>query len=146
MIDYFTGSKFRIDINSNLTILMMSRMQKYNFGSRRSQTLLFFLSEYRRMKTSCAPLFDRWSSQFFKYFDMLSLKYFQIFLITMIANLIRSTFYGSKHSCSQKKVAVKFKSKRQRWIGFNEIAGQEIIKDLKKIILGTTENDIFTWQ
>ena len=41
-----------------------------------------------------------------------------------------------------KKAALKFKGKRQLWICFIKVAGQEIIKNLKTV-LGTTENNSF---
>ena len=42
LIDYFTGSKFRININSNLVVLIMSQLQNYNFGSCVSQIFQCF--------------------------------------------------------------------------------------------------------
>ena len=51
----FTGSKFTININSNLAILLMTQTQNYNFWSRRPQILQFFLPECRRMKIPYAP-------------------------------------------------------------------------------------------
>ena len=66
MIDYFTGSKFSININSNLAILMMPQPQNHNFGSRRLQILEFFLPECRRIKTPYATHIktrhETWSS------------------------------------------------------------------------------------
>ena len=53
LVDYFTGSKCRINVNSNLAILMMPQTQNYNFGSRRQQ---IFLPESSRMKTLYDPL------------------------------------------------------------------------------------------
>ena len=51
---YFTGSKFRIIINSSLAILMMPQPQNFILGSRRPQVLQFFLPECRRMNTAYA--------------------------------------------------------------------------------------------
>ena len=48
LIDYFTGSKLRIninmehDINNNLAILMMPQPQNYNFGNCRLKILQLF--------------------------------------------------------------------------------------------------------
>ena len=37
LIDHYTGSKFKINRNNKLAILMMLRPKNYNFGSRRPQ-------------------------------------------------------------------------------------------------------------
>ena len=42
MVDYFTGSNFSININSNLVILMMPQPQNPNFWSRRLQIFQIF--------------------------------------------------------------------------------------------------------
>ena len=42
LTDYFTGSKFRININSNLATLMLPQQQNYIFENRRPQILQFF--------------------------------------------------------------------------------------------------------
>ena len=39
LIGYFTGSRFRINVNNNLVILMKPQPQSYIFGSCRPQSL-----------------------------------------------------------------------------------------------------------
>ena len=50
LINYFVGLTSRININSNLTILMMPQLQNSNFARWKQQILQLLLLEYQRMK------------------------------------------------------------------------------------------------
>ena len=67
LIDYFTGSKFRMNKNTNLVILMMLQPQNYNFGSHRPQILKTFMpsemlikgNESRYRRCGVAPVIPK---------------------------------------------------------------------------------------
>ena len=60
LVDYFTGSKFRIVTNNNAAILLMPQLQNYNFRSRRFCS--FFAGVPQNEASLCPLAFSVWSN------------------------------------------------------------------------------------
>ena len=79
MIDYFTGSKFRININSNLVFLMMPQPQNYYFEAAGCRFCNFFAGVPQNEDPLCPP--NQIEDKFLDNINKIFIKYFSSFLV-----------------------------------------------------------------